>query len=276
MKVACVLLAFDRPNYLKQTIKSVVDSYNTCRGFLKNNNIVIDFYLLQDGLVVNGEKKGSASGVKESTKIINSYKNKIKAETSIQINKNNMGIAKQKYKANALHDKYEKIIFFEDDMVVSPYYLQILMVLSKRFPNCAVTACDRTGHIPKNNHKDHLHKALKAKCHYWGYLMPRHVIQKVQPTLKEYIEIVGDDYKKRPGEIIRKKFNVKVTSHDAIINKAMIENDMKRVAAYVPRARYIGENGMHANPKWFEKYRFNIQKPYIFDEDKYIKSFELI
>lgn len=276
MKTACVIFSFDRPHYLEKTLDSIINSYSICQSYLKNNNIQIDFYFMQDGLKIKGKKRGSELGVNKSTKIINAYKNQIKTESFVYINTENKGIAKQKYKANEMYKKYDNIIFFEDDMIVSPYYFQILFALNKRFPNCSVTACDRTGGIPKTNLNDHLHKAIKSWCHLWGYLMPSNVIEKIQPTLSEYIKIIGNDYKRRPNDIIRKKYKINDTSHDAVIHKTMKNKNLEQIATYVPRAKYIGENGMHANTNWFNKYRFNVEKQYIFSEDSEIGTFELI
>lgn len=274
-KIACAIFSFDRPYYLYQTMNSIVTSYNKCKDFLVQNDIQIDFHFFQDGLKVGDEKKGSESGVKRSLEILKNHNKTFKANTIILESEANQGIAKQKYKANTLCSQYDNIMFFEDDMMVSPYYFRVLIALHKSFPKCAVTACDRTGGLPKYI-KDNLHKATKTESHWWGYLMPKKIIQYIQPTLKEYIETVGDDYRKRPGEIIRKKYNVRATSHDAILDKIMKENGFKKIDAYVPRAKYLGEEGMHSNKQWFEKHKFNIPKQYIFEHDKNIETFELI
>ena len=275
-KMACTIFSFDRPNYLKQTLDSIEVSYHTCKNYLDKNQIEIEFFVLQDGLFIGDSKKGSEKGFKESQDVIEEFRRKSFAKICTWNVACNVGIGKQKFSANELCKLYEKIMFFEDDMILSPYYFRILLALNKRFPRCAVTACDRTGGIPKDDFKNHLHKAVKSKCHWWGYLMPRRIIEKLQPMLNKYINVVGKDYRKRPVGIIKETFNMRATSHDAIIDKVMREYDFKKVTTYVPRAKYIGENGMHANTHWFNKHKFNIEKPYIFDEDANIETFELI
>lgn len=269
-KIACALFSFDRPLYLKKTLQSIYE--NHAKHNIFDN---IDLYFFQDGSTINNSREvGSKEKINQSIKIIKEYQNKFpKAE--VDISNINLGIAKQKQKAHLLFEKYNKILFFEDDMILSPHYIKLVISMSEQFPNSIVQACDRTGRLPKNDFKNHLNKVIKSGCHFWGYLMNYTVHDKVKNLLNDYINFIGNDYRKRPSNAIRQRYNIHTTSHDAIIHKAINEQNISKITTIVPRAKYIGKEGMHANLKWFEKYNFHIEKPYIFEEDKHINQFEI-
>lgn len=269
-KIGCALFSFDRPQYLKQVLHSINENHKA-HPILKD---FIEFHFFQDGRNLNNKTVGSKKEVDESIKLLNKY-TEIIPNSKLNCASENLGIARQKQLGHRLFDKYDKVIFFEDDMILSPHYIQLLVKMSKQFPENVVQACDRTGALPKDDFKNHLHKVIKSNCHLWGYLMSKSVCDSVYPKLQEYIKLIGNDYLKRPHEKIKSKFEIKASSHDAIIAKALTENNINKITTVVPRAKYIGEKGMHATPNWYKKFKFDKEKQYIFEEDQNIKNFEL-
>lgn len=270
--IACAIFAFDRPEYLESTLESIYTSW-------KESGHKIDFYFFQDGnyIMENGvpTEVGSSENKKQTTNVLRNYAG-LFDKAKIHVSTVNVGIAKMKSTAHSLFDQYNKIIFFEDDMIVSPYYISLLLAMSEQFPDCVVQAGDRTIDVPpKDNFENHLNEVIYSGCHWWGYLMPSFMYEKIQPILNIYNNIVGNNYRKRPNETIKKAFNVPATSHDAILQKIMTDNDFGKIATYVPRAKYIGRQGLHATPYWYKEFGFDIQKPYIFSKDKNIKQFKL-
>ncbi len=266
-KIACAIFSFDRPNYLKKTIDSIIQSYKNC-------SVDIDFHFFQDSTItIKRRRCGSEKGEKEAQKLLEAYKKELPS-AKLYTASYNLGVANQKAKAHLLFKNYSKVMFFEDDMIISPYYLQLIINMSKQFPDSIVQACDRTGGLPNDDFKNHLNEVFESNCHLWGYLMSEDTCSKIDPLLKRYLKFVGDDYQKRPESLIREHFQVKASSHDAILTKAMKKNDVKKFTTRVPRAKYIGEKGIHADPQWFKKFNFHKDKPYIFEQDKDLKEFK--
>ena len=264
-KIACAVFSFDRPDYFKQVLDS----------FLRNeNHNEFDWYFFQDASEINGKKYGDINKINKNIELIENFQTETK---ELNVATANQGIAKQKQKAHHLFQNYNKIIFFEDDMIVSKYYLRLLLQLSKEFPNTVIQASDRA--IDPNKHDfianlSKVHYVLKQ--HWWGYLMPKSIAKLVIPTLNEYINFIGNDYRKRPDAKIRKKYKVHATSHDAILETTINDANQKRLATFIPRAKYIGKEGLHSTSATYKKQGFEVEKMYEFEEDKHLENFGVI
>lgn len=264
-RIACAVMCFNRPNYLKQVIESILNNENY-------NNF--DWFFYQDDHTIDGIKYADHELINESTNIILKNSNKFKFFTLFQADEN-IGVARQKQKAHQLFKEYENVIFFEDDMILSPYYLHLLVTINKQFSKCIVQANDRTGGLPKDNFTLHLNELIPSWCHWWGYLMPYDIYKQIQEGFDYYVNFIGPNYRKRPSKAIKQEFNVGATSHDAILSLYSEKSNIQKLTTVVPRAKYIGERGLHARPEWYKKFKFNIEKPYIFEEDKDITFFKL-
>lgn len=257
-KIACALLSYNRPHYLSQTLLSIINNKNFDKFdwyFFQDNNKIKNKYLCDSYLI---------------DYCVAHIENFPATNKQIIVNEQNEGVAKQKQKIHELYNYYDKIIVLEDDMILSPYYFKVLLAMNKQYPYYVVQASDKTSGLPKDDYKNHLLEAEFSGCHWWGYLMPYNVFKAIEPMFNEYLSIIGDDYRNRPGEIIRNKFNVQATSQDSILSKHIDEGSIKKLAMKIPRARYIGENGLHSNSKIFKKYNFHLHKQYIFDKDQII------
>lgn len=262
-KIACALLSYNRPDYLKQVLLSITKN--------KNYN-QFDWHFFQDGCKLNQKFLCDPNLIKQCLDFIEDFPANNK---KIQVNEKNEGVARQKNKIHELFKIYDKIIVFEDDMVLSPHYLKILLTMNKQYPYYVVQACDKTSGLPKDNFKNHLLEAEFSGCHWWGYLMPYNVYKAIKPLFDKYIELIGDDYRNRPSEKIKETFNIQATSHDAILSKHLDDNIIKKLTMAVPRAKYIGESGLHSNPSWYKKHKFHIEKPYIFNKDQILDLEEI-
>jgi hypothetical protein len=87
----------------------------------------------------------------------------------------------------------------------------------------------------------------------------------VTPFLREYVDFLGDTpYRQRPSDA---RWPVTATSHDAILDYALRGLTAKKITLRVPRARYIGEHGLHATPEHFQRNGFSNKRQYVFPED---------
>lgn len=261
--IAGCIFSFDRPNYLSKVIKS-----------LEKQTIDIDWYAYQDNYKTkNGKINADSKDINKCLEILDSSS----LDIYINVQEYNVGIGRQKLDSYELFDDYDKVIFYEDDMVVSKYYNKLLIKMSEQFPKSIVYAPDRPRkYLQEYNPNEHLNCVKKMWKHYWGYLQPKYVTEKVKPYLEKYCEVVGDDYHIRPSKKIRNVFNVSNTSHDAIMDKALRKENLYKICTVWPRGEYIGKEGMHMNPKIYKKWNMEDELKYEFEEDKNIEEFELI
>lgn len=268
MSVACALFSFDRPLYLERTLQSV---YVNC---LKHNT---DLYIFQDGsTTANGRRTGSKERIEQCINIVRKYQNKL-PNLEMDVSNVNVGTAKQKQKAHQLFERgYKKVIFFEDDMILSPHYIRIILQMSEQFPRSIVQASDRADYSPPHNLQAKLSEVRKSGDHLWGYLIDDFVYHQVRDLLNDYVDFIGDDYVRRPHRAIMKRYNVNASSHDKIIHKATDEQKISRLTTVIPRARYIGMEGTHASPAWYKKHGFERERSYVFDEDEHIREFTVV
>ncbi len=252
---ACALFVFDRPYYLEQTLESLE------RQTYKD----VDWFAFVDGTECSTMTVGNSRKRTESINILT--ESDIKFE-EVFIATRNKGMGKQKLFAHSLFDYYDDVIFFEDDMIVSKHYIEVLLNLRNLYPEYEmITACDRHNDLtPEDFTPENLPITAEYNTHFWGYYLTKNAASFITPTLTQYCELVGNNYRKRPGDKIRQTFNVKATSHDGILEKCLKENNFKRLTTKLPRAKYIGKYGMHCNPGVFKHF---FDHPYEWEEEPF-------
>jgi len=256
-------MSFDRPDYLSQVIES-----------LEKNDIAkeIDWYFFQDGFQLDGKAYADQKNIEACVQLALASKLPIQ---EIDIAQENCGVARQKQKAHQLFDNYDVVIFFEDDMIVSPYYISLLLRMHEQFPKNIVFAPDVKGKLQYEINEENLMKVIPSYAHFWGYLMPKTIAKTVMDGLEEYIGIIGKDYRKRPHDIIREKYGNTATSHDAILDYHLKLNKIQKLSLLIPRGRYIGEEGLHYTTEHFKQHDFDKPMEYIFESDPELRRFIL-
>lgn len=253
MRTAACLFSYNRPDYLRQVIKS-----------LEEQTASVDWYFFQDGPL----DALDAIDVSECTNILANSS----IDAVLRVNNNNECIAKQKLKAHNLFLEYDFVVFFEDDMVVSPFYIELLQKMHSRFPEDLVYAPDRFWDAKSLD----LTSVIENWTHFWGYGMGSDLGKKITPFLQEYDDFLDNTpYRHRPSSAIREKWHVGVTSHDAILDYALKTLGKKKFTLKIPRGRYIGMTGMHATMEHFRRNNFDILKPFSFLEDKLMAASDL-
>lgn len=258
--IACAVLAFKRPKYLERVLNSLT----------KNTRAAdVDWYFFVDGATTkNGITRANFNKIRQVISEIHDFP----MPYTINISETNDGIAKQKQKAHRLFESYEQVIFFEDDMVISPFYLSLLINMQQAFPNDLVSAPA----TPEKNIKEKasIRHVRDIRQHFWGYSLKAHIFRKIKKKFDAYCEDVGDDYKQRPHKLLKDKHNLRVSSHDGALGAAMKENNIRRISPIIPRGHYIGrDDGTNFKPKAYDAAGFGNTRQITFPEDEYNKAF---
>lgn len=278
MKTAIALISFNRPEYLKKTVKSLATNYGIEEG--------VDCILFQDNAVnkFSGIRYADDKQIQESLEIFN---NSTLPNKRIILREANIGIAMNQYTAaNQLfyEDGYEQMILLEDDLVTGTYWLKTMKTLFEQFKDD-----QRIGTIRSANGMlcrpeeaiENLDRVVWGCGHWWGAGWWKDRWDKAKPHFDQYYELVKDiDYRKRPGEKIYKFFadndhSAKGTSQDEGKQYAFSKAGYNHIRTVVNRVKGIGRIGVHFNPKAFASKGFDGVELHNYEEDKDITRFRL-
>jgi hypothetical protein len=122
VKIAGAIICFDKYDYTLQAVRSLEKS-------VEAENI--DWYVFQDGMTnpLTGISYAEEKKLDLVRTIFNTSTLPIKHfEQSV----GNGSIPQQKYKAHQVFEMgdYDTVFFFEDDLVVSKYYLRLLRIMA--------------------------------------------------------------------------------------------------------------------------------------------------
>lgn len=244
-KVAVAVHAFKRPDYLKQTLDSLIKA----RG-----NFDCDFYGYQDGAVndITGNRYAEESEIAESLGLLMRRPNPFRA---VEFNASNIGIARTKAESNKLFDSYEKVFFFEDDMVVSEYYFNVLNQALTEYPLHMIYLFAH----PSTGESNHLVHSARARL--WGYGMTAELFNKMKADWEFYASVIEDmDYKKR-GEVapekrrlLKDKIGIDSVLHDVLITNLARKHGNGKLRSTVSRGFYIGkESSINKGSVWYKR-----------------------
>ncbi|MGV9141835.1 MAG: hypothetical protein ACOC1X_02745 [Promethearchaeota archaeon] len=262
-KIACVLFVFDRPKYLSQVLFSLE----------KQTFNMVDWFAYVDGNKLKEKIIGNTKGKEQSVQLLTNSTIQFK---EIFINEKNKGIGQQKLSSHKLYSDYDTILFFEDDMIVSKHYIEVLLHLKNQYPEYEfITACDRPSKKTERMDQESLKNqsldkliggGIKNISHFWGYYLSKRAVELLREPLEKYCAIVGEDYRNRSHKKIREVFKIKTTSHDGILNSQLERHKVKRIGTKVPRGRYIGKIGVHCTENIFKNFH---KKEYEFTEEPF-------
>ncbi len=272
MRIAAAIFAFNRPNYLKPVLKSIENNTHFNE---------VDFFIVQDSpyyILHKGKPPVLAQNQfepwKETTKILKDFRFTHNNVKQLKINFNNKGIPRNKKYIHWLtKDKYDAVIFFEDDLIVSKHYIKLLLELYQQFPSYILSGSDLT--TSEQFESAGLEEVAAFCCHWWGYMMDTSIIKKLDPYLDNYINTIGPCYPRRPHELIREKYGIHVTSHDGFIQSVVDKLGYKRLNFCIPRSRYIGAEGLHSRKIMYETSGFHNFKEFEFEEDAFNRKYTL-
>ena len=223
-----IVFAFKRPDYLRQTLKSI-ESNKEAHD--------IPWYAFLDGAVneFTNYRYGKDEDIQASYDILEASP----LNFNITRNETNECIARQKHKAHRLYDKHDCLYFFEDDMVISPYYLRLLRIALEQFPMYSVLL-----HTGKQNGM--LNKLTNCGvARIWGYGMSRRLYRKIKPGWDKYHASISKvDYLIRTRiPNLKETTGIRWHSHDINITKLCREKGKGKLWPQISRGLYIGRKG---------------------------------
>ena len=131
MKIGVGIISWNRAQYLKQLVDS-----------LENNNLSdCDFHLFQDGsrCKFTGNIVANPKDISNSIKVF--YDSKL-PNKKYHIREKNVSVAINQFEAmNFLSLHYDKFIFLENDVVVSPNFIVVMKKVLDQFENDKRVAC---------------------------------------------------------------------------------------------------------------------------------------
>lgn len=242
-KIAGAVIAFNRPKYLRQVIKSIE----------KTENIEdIDWYAFIDGTFneISGKPAGKVEKTEKSIEILRASSLNFKLEVS----ESNNGIALQKNKAHQLFDSYETVLFFENDLILGKHYIKLLRIALETFPEHLILMNRHPA--PRKKDLRYLNECGIARL--WGYGLRESRYRKFEKRWKEYISYISQvDYRQRNSvpKKIRDKFPYGSFSHDVVLTNLLRESGAKKLWPEISRGKYIGKKGNYAYmlPHFWEK-----------------------
>lgn len=251
------LMAFNRPQYVKQVISSLEDQID-----IGNR----EFHAFVDGPVSNisGKRYGDDDDIDAVINVISSSK----LPFSIHRSNVNLGTFLSFLKAEEFgfqSRKFDCIYFFEDDMELSSHYLKTMDVLRALFEKDGDVGYfaaygQHTTHASER-HK-HRHKLLPLE-HHWGFGLFRSHWLAMRPVIEEYSRIIGGvDYRDRDHVAVRTYFErlgvfIHATSQDEVKAAATMMLRKLRLNTLTCHGRYIGEIGSNFSKEIYAKMGFD-------------------
>jgi hypothetical protein len=218
IKTAGVITTFARPAYLNRCLLSLENA---------EGQNEVDWYIFQDGLEGFPTNKVGyynifQEDIDENLERIYDSKLNIKV---VEVSPINVGINSQMNKAFDLFNDYDRIFFFEDDIVVSKYYLKLLDKCSEQYPE-AVVSFFSIG-IEKPTKKDYNILIRSTKPRLWGFYMTSLVWEKM-----------CDDWNKKFDETKRTPY------YDVTLTRLIRKHSKGKYEPLVTRAYNIGKDGV--------------------------------
>lgn len=273
MKTAIAIISFNRPRYLEEVLRSL----------LLNDLTGSSVYCFQDGHVTkSGIEVAKEKDIEENIALFKSYF----PNGTLYVSPYNLGVALHFDKIETLLfevEKYDRVIFLEDDLVLQPNYISVLKLMFDMFGDDGrvgmISAYGAKTDNSLENQRNN-NKKLAQMRHNWGFGLTRQWWEKRQPFVREYLEkfMIGKEYRKRDSvgirnwilkkgeesETIKTYFEKRdianyPTSQDGIKNLSTLNNKAVRITCYPNLAKYIGKEGLHCNPEIFKRNGFEEQ-----------------
>jgi hypothetical protein len=164
-----------------------------------------------------------------------------------------------------LERSFETAYFFEDDMTLSPVYLEMMAILEKfalRSDSVAYFAAYGDYYASRDDVADHRRDVITLD-HHWAFGIVRRHWLKLREALSDYRALVGgQDYARRYHRGIYdyyKQYEAvpRGTSQDAAKAFACARLGLWRCRTFMPFAKYIGTKGAHMTEEAYETLGFS-------------------
>lgn len=248
------VMSFNRPDYLRQVLLSLAQQ--------KGAEIEArEVFLFQDGW--RNPHSGRVCAESSQIEACIAIFREVFPRGHVQAAPHNLGVAENFHRAETLFFRELKAecgYFFEDDMVLAPRYLATMDAL-----RAAAEPCGRVGYFACYGHlqasaeeQRSRARALRLLDHLWGFGLFRRHWEEMQPGMADFHELTfGRDYRDRDVKEILRRYRARgvlasVSSQDDV--KKAVTCGMGRIGlnTFLANARYIGEHGIHMNPRRYE------------------------
>ncbi len=255
------VMSFDRPEYLEGVLQTLA------RQQLPGD-VRVEPMLFQDGAIVPGSdvRVADPDAIDRSVKTFSSYFPSAAVFTTAE----NLGVAKNFDRAERylfLTRKFPFALFLEDDMLLSPFYIDVIVRLLQMADACdyigMVTAYGLHPSTPLAVQRERRRELCLMNEHSWAFGLTRKCWLKRDEIVSEYLRIIEDvPYRERS----RKRDEIQklltslgkggrgyLSSQDSVKNMAMEIHGIHRVSTWTNNARYIGRRGLHMTPERFAR-----------------------
>jgi len=207
---------------------------------------------------------------------------------------------------------YDRLVLFEDDMVLQPDYVRTVLDLSdwsRKYCDVGTVMAFNLNVAPRAEQQACLNHVTVTNRHFWGYCITKQVWDEIKQVLYTYEDEFLRDiaYSDRPEIRIRFSFIAPwmkrgrvtrdgrrlvpdeqlarpfgrfqwnaPTSQDGITALALWVRGFSRLTTTVSHARYVGEKGLHFTPRTYKRFGFDKQQDFDFSGETRPGDFELV
>lgn len=250
-------MSYNRPHYLKEVLES-----------LKSQNLYhddLDITLFQDYPV---EDENLNKNIILFDECINIFK-EFFPKGNLQVAKNNLGVALNFNRAEKSSFEKKKVdfcIFLEDDLILRPKYLNMMLRLwsyVENNPQIGLFSC--YGHLTLDEAEMIRRKSeIQGLEHHWAFAMTKFAYFNIRKYLNQYISIVGSvPYRNRDlklqeisGYFRNMGLGLPATSQDAAKSMFLHLVGMIKINTVKCYGEYIGRAGLHLTEEEFIRQGF--------------------
>ncbi len=259
MPTPIIVMSFNRPQFLEKVLASLKAQIP---GSLDGREI----HLFQDGAANRYSRLRYARDVDiaASIEVFKSFF----PEGIVHAVEDNIGICENFQRAERFifEDRdFECAYFLEDDLVLSPAYLNMMDALqewAEGMPNVAYFAAYGNYYADRKEIQDQ-RRELMTLDHHWGFGLLRRHWRAMQPLLAPFYDVVvGTDYSRRHHQEVFALYEAqdaapRASSQDAAKAFACARLGVWRCNTVMPFAKYIGDVGQHMTSEVFEALGFS-------------------
>jgi hypothetical protein len=257
------IMSFSRPHYLVQVLKSVAAQRD---ADVESREI----YLFQDGNIspFTGSKMPEQL-VRENEALFREFFPRGRVMTASR----NLGIALNFDRAERfLFEERDAAaaVFLEDDMVLSPHYLNVLdhlIAMAFSEPRVGYVAAYGDARISLDRQRANP-KGFIALGQHWAFGLLRRQWLMNRPYVEQYLALVRDcDYQLRDDEQVFNLFSSwgfgrPASSQDAAKGIACCINRTIKLNTFACYAKYIGVEGEHGTQEFYDEMQFSKAEMY--------------
>ncbi len=261
MDLPVAIMSFNRPDYLEMTLQTLMRQ-------AWPEDATFSFFLFQDGSVnpISGKTRASRRDIEACKSVFLRYV----PDGVVMESEHNLGVALNFDRAERfffVEGEYPAALFFEDDMLLAPDYVDVLVRLLRLALNTdhvgMVAAYGAGVSMPQSIQAANRSRIVPMNEHNWGFAITRAHWLARNTIVSEYLDIVrAVDYADR-GTVHPEIFALiaryghagkrYLSSQDSVKNMASRTLGWHRVTSYTNHARYVGAKGLHMDEDRFRQ-----------------------